>query len=93
MQQQEKVVLAVSLAVTLMAGWVQVGEADDGATAKRRQKACFLIERGQTTCPSDETSECQSIAANYGCNGDNLSHASCDPVDDDNFVLHCEFSA
>lgn len=35
MQQQEKVVLGVSLVVTLMAGWVQVGEARPSSLAQQ----------------------------------------------------------
>ncbi|MDZ4259163.1 MAG: hypothetical protein U0974_11370 [Gemmatimonadales bacterium] len=89
MQQQEKIVLGVSLVVTLMAGWVQVGEADD--VAERSQQACFLIERGQTTNCSAAKIECIGIAAQFGCDADNLSGSDCIQVAEDHYVLRCEF--
>lgn len=78
----------MSLVVTLVAGWVQVGEASEAT--KRRQQASFLIERGQSYCPSSPADECGSIAASYGCSGTPLN-PSCDPVGFGYFVFHCEF--
>ncbi|MDZ4258645.1 MAG: hypothetical protein U0994_08355 [Gemmatimonadales bacterium] len=88
MQQQEKVVLAVSLVVTLMAGWVQVGEADD--VAERSQQACFLIERNQSYCTADPFDDCTNIAERFGCFG-TLLDAECFSVGSGTFLLRCEF--
>ena len=88
MQQQEKMVLGVSLMVALMAGWVQVVEA--GEAAAQSQEACYLIERGQTTCSAAKI-ECIGIAAQFGCDADNLSGSDCIQVAEDHYVLRCEF--
>ncbi|MDZ4259102.1 MAG: hypothetical protein U0974_01480 [Gemmatimonadales bacterium] len=88
MQQQEKVVLGLSLLVTLMAGWVQVGEADD--TAERRQKACFLIETNKRYCTADPFDDCTEIAERFNCFGA-LLNAHCSSVGSGYFLLRCEF--
>lgn len=91
MQQQERVVLGVSLVVTLVSGWVQFGAAQTVASAE--EQACTLIEKGMEYCPLDTDDECRRIAANYGCSSESLTASSCTPFGPLHYVLRCEFDA
>lgn len=89
MQQQEKMVLGVSLVVTLIAGWVQVGEAKAEARARAPECLPELIVFASGSCGSagEQAGDC----LRYSTSNCVLVPTSCEDNggDSNGYALYC----